>query len=115
MDEIGHRREYTSKQLTALRKELREADLLLEGKACVYATGSYGRLEARTDSDLDLFIVGLTDPASKGSPKGSRLRHLDEICIKADLIHATKRLGLKTSMAMGGISRTTRPSSLQRP
>lgn len=63
------------------------------GKACVYATGSFGRREAGPHSDLDLFMVGKRDgrPGREGI-EGSLLKRLDEICIKADLIEATREL-----------------------
>lgn len=95
MDEINNRRVATQSRTTQLRDLLGNAAQSLENRACVYATGSFGRLEAREDSDLDLFIVGKTDTESKASPKGSQLSHLDEICLKADLIRATKQLGIK--------------------
>ncbi len=44
------------------------------GKACVYATGSFGLREA-------IFIVGLSN-----GRKASLLGRLNEICVKADLI-----------------------------
>lgn len=51
---------------------------------CVYATGSFGRLEASIYSDLDLFLIHeeRTDPLSK---IGARL-------LTADLIRATREL-----------------------
>jgi hypothetical protein len=44
---------------------------------------------------LDLFIVGKRDgkPARSGK-EGSLLKPLDEICVKADLIEATRELGI---------------------
>ncbi|MBF0392428.1 MAG: hypothetical protein HQL38_07080 [Alphaproteobacteria bacterium] len=73
---------------------LGRAGELLGNCACVYATGSFGRLEAGAKSDLDLFIVGKADPARVGSDgtKESQLKRLDEICIKAELIDATRKL-----------------------
>ncbi|MBI3474278.1 MAG: hypothetical protein HY010_00975, partial [Acidobacteria bacterium] len=46
-------------------------------------------------SDLDLFIVGKKDgqPGRDGK-EGSLLKRLDEICIKADLIDATRQLSI---------------------
>jgi len=64
---------------------------LAKGKACVYATGSFGRGEASSHSDLDLFIVGKN---RLDRQKGSLLRPLDEICLKAQLIDVTRRLGI---------------------
>jgi predicted nucleotidyltransferase len=82
------RRQATAKQLENLRHILRNAGRLCGRKACVYATGSYGRGEASAHSDLDLFILG------KGSREKPSLSRLDEILVKADLINANKKLGL---------------------
>ena len=95
MDELANRRSETAARITKLRDLLKGAEPLTEGKACVYATGSFGRCEASLYSDLDLFIVGKGDgkPGRDGK-EGSLLRRLDEICIKADLIEATRKLRL---------------------
>ena len=92
MEELDRRRVLTQERIVSLREMLRDAEKLTTGKACVYATGSFGRGEANKNSDLDLFIVGLTNvsPASQGS----MLNRLDEICVKADLIEATRALGI---------------------
>lgn len=62
----------------------------------MYATGSFGRGEASRHSDLDLFIVGKRNGkvGSEGK-EGSLLRRLDEICIKADLIEATRAMKIQ--------------------
>lgn len=94
MGEIEKRRQYTEKRTKELQASLLHARELLGDKACVYATGSFGRLEASSESDLDLFILGKGDPSKvrDDNIKESQLRHLDEICIKADLIEATRDL-----------------------
>ena len=89
MKEINRRRDFTIKRVAELRAELKDADAIAAGKACVYATGSYGRCEASEFSDLDIFIVGKNDGREK---QGSQLSQLDEICIKADLIEVSRRL-----------------------
>ena len=93
MGELTERRQQTSRRITELREALKEAGALADGKACVYATGSFGRCEASPFSDLDLFIVGKRDgkPGPDGI-EGSLLKRLDEICIKADLIEVTRSL-----------------------
>lgn len=48
-----------------LLKELDDTQALVDGRACVYATGSFGRLEAGPTSDLDLFIVVETDKSGQ--------------------------------------------------
>ena len=58
--ETEARQKYASRRLGSLRDELGSAEEIASGTACVYATGSYGRIEANKNSDLDLFIVGLS-------------------------------------------------------
>lgn len=97
MDIISSRRENTKSRIKDLREKLLESEKLLSGKACVYATGSFGRLEAYGSSDLDLFIVGLTDgagPADSGDNK-SELSNLDATLVKAELIKAARDFGIK--------------------
>lgn len=93
MGQISDRRSYTKQTVQTLREKLREAETIADGKACVYATGSFGRCEASKYSDLDLFIVGKRDgkPGLDGK-EGSQLKRLDEICIKADLIDVARLL-----------------------
>ena len=95
VSELGNRRLQTAARFAKLQDRLKIAESLAEGKACVYATGSFGRREASEHSDLDLFIVGKRDgrPGPDGK-EGSLLRQLDEICIKADLIEVTRNLNI---------------------
>lgn len=86
---LERRRKETARRIEELRKELVDAEKLCGEKACVYAIGSFGRGEANPHSDLDLFIVG------QGSPEKPAIRGLDEILIKADLIDATRKLGIR--------------------
>ncbi len=93
MEEIERRRQFTISRVQEFRATLAQSDHLAAGKACVYATGSYGRCEASCYSDLDLFIVAKN---KSGGPNEivSQLNRLDEICIKADLIKMSKRFKL---------------------
>lgn len=93
MGALFDRRDYTRQRIDALRGELKDADRISNGKACVYATGSFGRGEGGRHSDLDIFIVGRRNgkPGPDGK-EGSELNQLDEICLKADLIEVTRRL-----------------------
>lgn len=94
MDELERRRSYTNERLAEIRSALEASEATVRGRACVYATGSFGRGEASEYSDLDLFIVGLSKGSEEdGEPPVSMLKRLDEICIKADLIRLTRRLG----------------------
>jgi predicted nucleotidyltransferase len=82
------RRSETMSRFEQLQKQLGAADKLAADKACVYATGSFGRGEASKYSDLDLFIVG------RGDKNRRELSNLEEIRIMADLIEATQTLGI---------------------
>lgn len=92
MSQITSRRKYTKERTKVLQEKLKNASELLGEKACVYATGSFGRLEASSKSDLDLFIVGKVEESGDGTVKKRQLSRLDEICVKADLIEATREL-----------------------
>ena len=94
-EQLSERRSRTTLRVQELRNQLQAAEARITGKACVYATGSFGRCEAGNHTDLDLFIVGKRDgkPGRDGK-EGSLLSRLDEICIKADLIQVTRHLGI---------------------
>lgn len=96
MGELARRRSETAKQIRRIQGHLKEARALVRGKACVFATGSFGRGEASAHSDLDVFIVGRKNgkPGTAGV-EGSLLGRLDEICVKANLIKATRQLKIK--------------------
>ena len=91
MSELAERRSKMLERLPRLQERLKRAAEIAAGKACVYATGSFGRCEASQYSDLDLFIVGKTELAPDGK-KRSLLSRLDEIRVKAELIDATRDL-----------------------
>lgn len=82
-DVLADRRAGSGNRLDAVRARVPQW-LDLEG-GCVYVTGSFARGEASEFSDLDLFIVS--------AHEAPRLSELDAICLKADLIRATKELG----------------------
>jgi predicted nucleotidyltransferase len=85
------RRSESDSRLEQLKNRLAEAERIADGKACVYATGSFARGEASSHSDLDLFIVGATDSKDR---KKRLLTRLDEICVKAELIRVTRELAI---------------------
>ena len=91
------RRSETEKRLATLREELGDAAEICEGKACVYATGSFARGEAHKRSDLDLFILGQEQRSYvDGEERSTRtLCQLDEIRLKACLINATRSCGIE--------------------
>jgi len=85
---LEKRREQARSRIQALRAELGRAQQLCGDSACVYITGSFGRGEAASHSDLDLFIVG------QGTSEKPSLSRLNQILVKADLIETSKKLGL---------------------
>jgi UTP:GlnB (protein PII) uridylyltransferase len=102
--ELADRRNQTEARIQEIRGQLKTAQDRAAGKACVYATGSFGRSEASPHSDLDLFIVGKRNgqPGPDGK-EGSLLKRLDEILIKADLIQVTRKLGSPSFLATADI------------
>lgn len=88
MEELSKRRKYTEEKIINLRSKLYEKSAdLVKDKACVYATGSFGRGEASQYSDLDLFILGETIKGKQNDTKDKRLlTRLNEISLKAVLI-----------------------------
>lgn len=94
---VAARQQFSRKRLGDVASALADADGEFGSCCCVYATGSYGRGEATRFSDLDLFILGLTkpkEPVSDQQPPEPLLSRLDQICLKRDLIRATRELGL---------------------
>jgi len=89
---IDGRRQFSDEKFERLRASLVQAPEICADKACVYATGSFGRREASEYSDIDLFIVSLSDYDEKKKIDRSRLSHLQEILLEADLIRASERL-----------------------
>ncbi len=94
MSELRRRRDFTIARVDELRASLSSSSELTDGKACVYATGSYGRCEASAHSDLDVFIVAKIGKDNKG--RGiSQLSRLEEICLKADLIRVSESMNFR--------------------
>src|SRR5260370_4843090 len=93
---LDARRSETTRRLMTMRGKLGEAEGIAKDRACVYVTGSFGRGEATLHSDLDLFIAGRTvDPVPGQSERRAALSRLNEICIKAELIEATRAMGIQ--------------------
>lgn len=89
----------SERRFETLRTHLGPAEALIAGRACVYATGSFGRLEAGPLSDLDLFIVVDTLDGDRG--KARLLDGIDEIKLKCHLIDAVNRGGIAKFDANG--------------
>lgn len=96
MSELADRKVYTEKLIANLRTRIGKAEsLAIRGQACVYATGSVGRLEAGENSDIDLVMVTKGRINQGRETAESTMGLLDEICLKADIIDAMRNLGVK--------------------
>lgn len=83
-DLFAARAEFTEHRLVALDVSLRgyAIDTARLRNAAIYATGSVGRNEAWTESDLDVFVIDT-------NPPDQRLTNIEQITLKADLIRAS--------------------------
>jgi hypothetical protein len=88
LETLRQRRALTEQRLSELTANLQAVGALeiAEGRACIYATGSLGRGEMSSRSDLDVFIV-------RDRQAESPLTNLDEIRLKARLIEESRKLG----------------------
>lgn len=87
---IDGRRQFSDDRFEQLQASLEKAPEICADRACIYATGSFGRREASSHSDLDLFIASLS--YEKDGVDRSYLSKLNEILLKAELIRASKEL-----------------------
>lgn len=86
MDET--RREYSERRLITLAAHLEPVlPALEEHPLCVYASGSYGRLEAWSGSDVDLFFL------YDGADDRQRFPWTTFVRLTARLIEATEAMG----------------------
>lgn len=89
---IDERRRFSDERFASLRHSLTEAPRICTDNACVYVTGSFGRREANEHSDVDLFIVSLSDYDKEKQIDRSRISKLNEILLKAELIRVSRDL-----------------------
>lgn len=83
------RRAWSTKRLVELQRRLQTplAELIAGHPFCIYATGSYGRLEAWQQSDIDLFFLDGHGPQDEG------LSWMTFIRVAALLIEETEAMG----------------------
>ena len=96
MSYTAERRDATIERFSELQSHLAKASEIVGNNACVYATGSFGRLEAGQQSDLDVFIVSKTAEIHRDGKNlmVNQLSNLDTILVKAELIKAIKALNM---------------------
>ncbi|HEY2090251.1 MAG TPA: DUF294 nucleotidyltransferase-like domain-containing protein [Thermoanaerobaculia bacterium] len=85
---LGERRTLTNERVQHLRKRLESPDVeaSLGEHSCIYATGSVGRGESSSHSDLDLFIVSQVGTAQPDAVANSK-------CVVDRLAEVAKELG----------------------
>lgn len=87
MDLIKKRDAFSKQTVNELRKRILDLSYIdnLKSSLCIYATGSFARGEASEHSDVDIFFIGKKD---------NKIKNLDEIILKADLIKIIRELNL---------------------
>jgi hypothetical protein len=82
------RREYSARRLRELGEHVESLNpLLRDHPLCVYATGSYGRLEGWSGSDIDLFFL------YDGADNTQRFPWTTFVRLSSRLIEATEQMG----------------------
>ena len=71
-------RKQTSERFEKVKTDLSRANDFVKEKACIYVTGSFGRLEASEYSDLDVFTVIDVIENEQGALQ-ARLNGIEEI------------------------------------
>lgn len=93
---IEDRRAFTNDRTSVLRDALAAFGVTETAlrRTCVYATGSVGRGEASTHSDLDIFLLDLgCDPTESDGTAAHRLSRTEQLLLKADIIRAAEAAG----------------------
>ena len=85
---LSQHKEYSVTQLKMLSDKFAKIEELKNNFLCIYVTGSYGRLEASKNSDIDLFFI---DAASSIHDHTSGI---DKTLIHADLIKICRSMNL---------------------
>lgn len=85
MNTVG-RRDFSTVRLAELRSAFGASSTIKEAGLCIYATGSFGRLEAHPKSDLDLFLL-----TSQNVTKSKSTRS-DELVLLAEIIGVCRKL-----------------------
>ena len=91
---LNEHKKYSKNRLNEISKRISEIDQLSTNKLCIYTTGSYGRLEASENSDLDLFFID-TDEDTPTS-------NIDKTLINAQVINICRNMNLPEFSKDGG-------------
>ena len=75
---LENNKEYSEKRLSKVEKEIKSLDIVESlSNVCIYVCGSYGRMEANSNSDLDLFFIDFDTQIKKKTYKEDDKRTLD--------------------------------------
>ena len=85
---------YSKVRLDEISMRISSIGQLENNDLCIYTTGSYGRLEASVNSDLDLFFID----ASQENPTNN----IDKILINAEVIKICRNMSLPEFSKDGG-------------
>jgi hypothetical protein len=84
-EKIKQQQNYSTLRLSEIRNRFKTMQLILDRKdLCIYTTGSYGRLEAWEESDLDIFFINL-------NPKS--ISKIDKTKIDSFIIDVCEKMG----------------------
>ncbi len=83
---LDERLRYSTERIEELKMAVQNNEDLKENDVCVYLTGSYGRREAHSSSDLDLFFL------RSGSAETCKLPRVEKALFDAALIKAARKL-----------------------
>ena len=85
---LDKRRDFAKERLDILRVKINEISELKDRTSdlCIYASGSYGRLEASKHSDIDLFFLHV------GSKSKNKISEIQKTLIDSELIRITREL-----------------------
>jgi hypothetical protein len=92
--EIAEHNRFSSVNLNVLRGHINKIQELARNSLCIYTTGSYGRLEASPNSDLDLFFLD--------SDEGKPTSNIDKTLINAEVIKICRAMNLPEFSKDGG-------------
>lgn len=86
--------DYSLIRLAEISKRVKDIPQLKDNSLCIYTTGSYGRLEASKNSDLDLFFLD--------SDAHKITNNIDKTLINADVIKICRTMDLPEFSKDGG-------------
>jgi hypothetical protein len=85
-EQIVDKKKFSASRIGQLKEKLSSSENLSKQQdLCIYATGSYGRLEAGTTSDIDLFFLKKSDDGG--------ITKISKILIDANIIESCRGMG----------------------